>query len=182
VDGAAVARHLRACDGFGEVVVAVAADAWGAASPCPGWSSADVVEHVIGFHEVLLLRPLGVRARRPRSDSVARWAATARAIRVALDTAANARVGTEIGEVDLDEVLPAITTDVLVHTWDLAVAADVDVELDADLVAHAWDHRPAHLPSSMYAPRVPVADDAPVAARLLAHFGRTPRSRDAGAR
>lgn len=33
------------------------------------WDARGVLEHVIGFHEVLLLlRPLGIRADRPKND------------------------------------------------------------------------------------------------------------------
>ena len=39
------------------------AERWSAPTPCTEWTARDVVEHVIGFHDFLLLRPLG-RARR----------------------------------------------------------------------------------------------------------------------
>jgi hypothetical protein len=35
-----------------------------------------VLEHVIGFHDVLLLRPLGVKPDRPRDDPQRRWELT----------------------------------------------------------------------------------------------------------
>src|SRR5438309_807141 len=59
---------------------AEAAEAWSRPSPCAGWTARDVVEHVIGFHEVLVLRPLGVKVERPREGPAARWRATERAL------------------------------------------------------------------------------------------------------
>ncbi|MDQ1466873.1 MAG: hypothetical protein QOH10_1288, partial [Actinomycetota bacterium] len=56
-----VVRHRRACDGFAGVADRVPAERWTAATPCSEWDARALVEHVIGFHEFLLLRPLGVR-------------------------------------------------------------------------------------------------------------------------
>ena len=39
-----------------------------------------LVEHLIGFHEVLILRALGVRAHRPRTGPAERWTATQTAL------------------------------------------------------------------------------------------------------
>jgi hypothetical protein len=35
-----------------------------------------VLEHVIGFHDVLLLRPVGLKPERPRDDPQLRWKLT----------------------------------------------------------------------------------------------------------
>ena len=51
-------RHRRVCKTFGDQVRAVS-DQWQAPSPCSDWNARGVLEHVIGFHDVLLLRPLG---------------------------------------------------------------------------------------------------------------------------
>ena len=67
-DDGAIYRHRRACYGFGAVVEQVG-ERWERPSPCPEWDARDVLEHVIGFHEVLLFRPLGIKANRPRDDS-----------------------------------------------------------------------------------------------------------------
>jgi mycothiol maleylpyruvate isomerase-like protein len=67
-----IERHRRACDGFARVADAVPVDRWTSPSPCTEWDARAVVEHVIGFHEILLLGPMGVRAHRPRDDEAAR--------------------------------------------------------------------------------------------------------------
>ena len=81
-----VDRHRRACDGFSNIAAQLHHDQWDLPTPCTEWDARAVVEHVIGFHEFLLLRPLGVRAHRPQTDPAARWSATSVAMFAALDT------------------------------------------------------------------------------------------------
>jgi uncharacterized protein (TIGR03083 family) len=166
-------RHLAACAGLTAVVGRVG-DRWGRPSPCEAWDARAVLEHVIGFHDVLVLRPAGAKPDRPRDSPVARWAVTVEALGRVLPAGA-------------PEVLPAMTTDVLVHTWDLARAAGVPADLDPDLWAVAYRAALAHAgslaASGMYAPPVtPVTPAAggpeggepdPVAA-LVALLGRDP--------
>src|SRR5215208_1981804 len=74
------ARVLVSCtwryvDGFGRA--ARSADGkWNRPSPCAAWDARGVLEHVIGFHDVLLLRPLGLKPDRPRDDPQQRWQLT----------------------------------------------------------------------------------------------------------
>ena len=158
-----IQRHRRACDGFARVANAVPPDRWTRPTPCAEWDARALVEHVIGFHEVLLLRPMGVRAHRPRTDPAARWTATQHALFDAL--------------AEPVDVLPALTSDVLVHTWDLARSADLAPDLDLALCALAYDAvRAMDLPrdTGMFEPAVPATDDADAASRLIAFYGRDP--------
>ena len=68
-------RHLAVCRRFGESVRA-AKGKWDRPSPCDAWDARGVLEHVIGFHDVLLLRPLGLKPDRPRDDPQRRWELT----------------------------------------------------------------------------------------------------------
>jgi Mycothiol maleylpyruvate isomerase N-terminal domain len=68
-------RHLAVCRRFGESVRA-ANGRWERPSPCDAWDARGVLEHVIGFHDVLLLRPLGLKPNRPRDDPQRRWELT----------------------------------------------------------------------------------------------------------
>jgi uncharacterized protein (TIGR03086 family) len=175
-----VANHARACDGLTRVVESVG-DRWDHPSPCPEWDARGVVEHVIGFHDVLLLRPLGAKPERPADDMVGRWAVTDVSLRVALARPGvlDRRVDVPgMGERPVGPLLDALTTDVLVHSWDLARAIGEQVALDPDLCRDAYERA---LPnderlraSGMFGPRVAVAADADVQTLLLAFLGRDP--------
>ena len=120
-----VDQHRRACDGFSRVAALVQPDQWERPTPCSEWDARELVEHVIGFHDFLLLRPMGVRANRPRTDSAARWEATRTAIFTALDPPGALDQATDLpggGQSTPRTMLAALTTEVLVHTWDLARA------------------------------------------------------------
>ena len=70
-------RHVVACEGF-SAVVHQADGGWANPSPCTESDTRGVLEHVIGFHDVLLLRPTGTKPRSARKDDpVARWDLTA---------------------------------------------------------------------------------------------------------
>jgi len=128
-----------------------------------------VLEHVIGFHDVLVLGPLGAKPRRPRDDPAQRWILTAQALGAALSVPGVLEAqGSLIGY---------LTTEVLVHTWDLAKAVGVTVALDARLCGVGLDRALAHgapLRADMFAPAFAVAEGASVQDRLLGIFGRDP--------
>ncbi len=177
-----ITRHSRACDGFTRAVAAASASAsWEAPSPCADWDARAVVEHVIGFHDVLLLRPFGTKPSRPRDDVIARWAVTVEAVLATLASPAVRDGQTEVpgmGTTPVAALLGPLTTDVLIHTWDLSRAVGVEVPLDAELCALAYESGLAgaaqRQASGMFGPPVPVPDDAGVTARMLGVYGRDP--------
>ena len=122
-----IERHRHACDEFSRVAGLVQPDQWERPTPCSEWDARALVEHVVGFHDFLLLRPMGVRANRPRTGPAARWDATRTAVFSALDPPGALDRSTELpggGQSTPRTMLAALTTDVLVHTWDLARATD----------------------------------------------------------
>ncbi len=126
-----------------------------------------MLEHVIGFHDVLLLRPLGLKPDRPRDDPQVRWELTYAKLEKAFD-----------GLVDEPRLLPNLTRDVLVHTWDLARAVGADDRLDARWCEHFYTallNDPLALSGSgMFEAPVAVDDDADAQSKLLARLGRNP--------
>jgi uncharacterized protein (TIGR03086 family) len=162
--------HRQACAGF-TFAVRSSTGQWDAPSPCAEWDARGVLEHVIGFHDVLLLRPLHVKPTRPKDDPHARWAVTVDALFSALS-----RPGA------LDELrntlLPYLTTEVLVHTWDLGAAVGFEVTLDPRLCRIGLDRAVAdgdrRKASGMFAPPIDLPDDAAVQDQLLGVFGRDP--------
>jgi len=165
-----IADHRNACDGF-TAAVRSAAGRWDAPSPCPEWDARGVLEHVIGFHDVLVLRPLDAKPQRPNDDPAARWAVTVDAMFGAMS---------HPGALDSqrESLLAVLTTDVVVHTWDLCRAVGVDVALDARLceigLARALSNQTMFEESDMFGPALAVPEDASVQDRLLGAFGRDP--------
>lgn len=155
--------HLAVCRRFGEAVRS-ARGKWDRRSPCEEWDARGVLEHVIGFHDVLLLRPLGLKPDRPREDPQARWQLTYDALPKALETTS--------------DLIPKLTRDVLVHTWDLARAVGGDDRLDpawCELFDAELPSDPQALSSSgMFKAPLPVPDQSDTQARLLARLGRDP--------
>lgn len=70
------------------------------------------------------------------------------------------------------------TSDVFMHTWDLARATGQDERLDpqtcADLLAEMAPIEELMRSSGQYGPRVPVPGDAGAQTRLLGFIGRDP--------
>jgi uncharacterized protein (TIGR03086 family) len=168
----AITNHRRACNGF-SAIVAQGEGRWTNASPCPEWDARGVVEHVIGFHDALLLGPTATAPERPMDDPIARWALTVAAMDSAMDAASSKDL-----EIDLDHLLPALTGEVLTHTWDLAKAIGVDPQLDAELSAVSYGIALANdeqvRASGLFDSAVPVPGDAAAATQLVAFFGRDP--------
>ena len=178
-------RHLRVCGRFGQVVAA-GPGRWSAPSPCSDWDARAVVEHVIGFHDVLLLRPMGAKPVRPKDDPVRRWELTWTALGALLG-----QPGLFDGLVDVPAIgnnpstridaaplVGLLSQDVLVHTWDLARAVGADDQLDPELctffLSRLPDDQTEQVRSGMYGPPLEPPPDAGPQAALLARMGRDP--------
>lgn len=168
--------HLAVCGRFGAAVLS-ADGKWERQSPCAAWNARDVLEHVIGFHDVLLLCPLGLKPDRPRDDPRRRWELTYHQLRKAFSQDLFDRI-----VLDADKLVPRLTRDVLVHTWDLARAVGADDALDPDWCGCFLDRLPADASalnaSGMFATPVVTDDQTSTQSRLLARLGRDPSWRD----
>ncbi len=179
-------RHLAVCRRFGESVRA-ANGKWDRPSPCDAWDARAVLEHVIGFHDVLLLRPLRLKPDRPREDPQVRWELTYRQLEKAFEP------GTGLFEriIDIPELqgnpsmqlvhaamVPNLTRDVLVHAWDLARAVGADDRLDSGWCELFYADLPADpdalRASGMFKAPVAVSYQTDVQSKLLAYLGRNP--------
>ena len=179
-------RHLAVCRRFGESVHA-ADGKWDRRSPCDAWDARGVLEHVIGFHDVLLLRPLGLKPDRPRDDPQLRWERTYGALETAFEPERGLfeRVvdvpqlqGNPATKLNARAIMPNLTRDVLVHTWDLARAVGADDQLDAEWCEQFYAALPtdpqALSDSGMFDAPVAVGDHIDVQSKLLARLGRNP--------
>lgn len=172
-------RHRAVAATFGARVRGVTD--WAAPAPVPGWTAADVVAHLIDWSTGFLAGG-GVRlpdAAGTDSDPAARWAAHAAAIQALLDGPAagaefrHPRAGTHVLASAIDRFY---TSDVFMHTWDLAQASGQASGLDADeaerLLGGLRPIEQVLRDSGQYGPAMPVADDAPAVDRLMAFVGR----------
>jgi uncharacterized protein (TIGR03083 family) len=165
--------HLAVCRRFGEAVRS-AHGRWDRRSPCDQWDARAVLEHVIGFHDVLVLRPLALKPKRPREDLQVRWQLT-------YESLAEALAPGRTTQLDTRRLIPKLTRDVLVHTWDLARAVEADDRLDPGWCQLFYADLPADLqassPSGMFKAALAVNNETSeieVQARLLARLGRDP--------
>jgi uncharacterized protein (TIGR03086 family) len=177
--------HLAVCQRGGAAVRA-ADGKWDRPSPCEGWDARDVLEHVIGFHDVLLLRPLGLKPQRPRDDPGRRWSLTLDQLAQALRRDGLFEQVIEVPAVgsnsssrlDAMTLVPRLSQDVLVHTWDLARAVGADDRLDPDWCALFIDKLPtdpdALSVSGMFQHPFALVGPADSQSRLLGRLGRDP--------
>lgn len=185
----AAERYARVADRFGDRVRAVG-DRWDRPTPCEGWVTRDVVDHLAGWVPGMLAGsapidrpdlPSGDSGGSDRIDPVAVWAALDRWLRSLLADPARAGLAFDgpLGPMDLATAIDRfVTTDVLIHTWDLARAVGLDDRFEPDEIDGMLEgmepHDEALRQSGHYGPRVPVTDDADDQDRLLAFLGRDP--------
>jgi uncharacterized protein (TIGR03086 family) len=179
-------RHLAVCRRFGESVRA-ANGKWDRRSPCDAWDARGVLEHVIGFHDVLLLRPLGLKPDRPHDDPQRRWELTYGQLEKAFEPGRRLfeRIvdipelpGNPAARLDARAMMPNLTRDVLVHTWDLARTVGADDRLDPRWCELFYAALPSDASvlsvSGMFDAPVAVADQTDLQSKLLARLGRNP--------
>ena len=174
----------RAAGGFGALVHSVGDAHWHDPTPDTEWDVRMLVNHVTV--EQLWVPPLvagstvadiGSRFDGDQlgDDPVAAWDAAVRASRDAFG-ALEGTVSLSSGEKALDEYCWEMTTDALIHSWDLARGIGADETLDAELAALVYERTlpfAEHLhETGLFAPPVPVPADAPLQTKLLAIFGR----------
>jgi uncharacterized protein (TIGR03086 family) len=164
---------------------AQAASAWAAASPCEGWTAADVVTHVIGNVHAFINTVGGDTAGGPpepagQEDLVERWdraeAVADRVLGTCDDPAAILPMMLGPRQITVAFVIEALLRDVVIHTWDVARATGGDEALPPHLVTAATAAL-ASLPVPIrlrgyYAGPLDPPADASDQIRLLAESGR----------
>ncbi|MBF4762603.1 maleylpyruvate isomerase family mycothiol-dependent enzyme [Nocardioides islandensis] len=158
---------------------------WDAPSPVADWRTRDVVRHLVDWFPSFLEHGTGIKlpdVPSPDDDPVGAWREHAANVQALLDDPASAdRVlsNQHTGDVPLPEAIDRFyTSDVFMHTWDLARGAGLDDRLDPDecagMLAGMEPLADLLAGSGQYGPRVPVADDADAQTRLLGLIGRDP--------
>jgi uncharacterized protein (TIGR03086 family) len=177
----------RAAEGFGRHVHSIVEGQWHDPTPCTEWDVRMLVNHVTV--EQLWVPPLtqgstvaDVGGRfdgdQLSDDPVARWDSALKDSVAAFGApgALDGTVTLSAGERPTAEYCWEMTTDALIHSWDLARGIGADETLDAELVKVIYERTlpiAEHLQETgLFAPPVPVPDDAPLQTKLLAIFGR----------
>jgi len=159
---------------------------WDAPAPVSGWVARDVVRHLVEWLPAFLAGGSTVRLPAVPSvddDPVGAWQAHVDAVQELLDDPATAGLtlsNQHIGAFPVDRAIDQFyTSDVFMHTWDLARATGQDDRLDPRsctlLLAGMEPLEHVIRSSGQYGPRVPVPDDADAQTRLLGFIGRDPR-------
>jgi uncharacterized protein (TIGR03086 family) len=178
-------RYRETAATFTQRVDEVPDAAWDDEAPCEGWVARDVVRHLIDWPVSLLFETWALpRPEMPSvdDDPAGAWHAVDRAYQLALDdpaVAGRVKDVPHVGRKSFEDAFDMlVTSDVFLHTWDLARATGLDETLDADecrrLLEGMEPMDEVLRQSGHYGPKVAVPDDADVQTRLLAFIGRTP--------
>lgn len=136
-----VDRYTSLADQFGARVEATPDDAWDNPAPCEGWKARDVVTHLTDTQRGLTAALTGTEAGAAGADPKADWRTTYAAFKDAISRpgALDKLVPGPFGEMPASQVIGRfLSTDALVHTWDLARAVGGDERIDADAVKQAY--------------------------------------------
>jgi uncharacterized protein (TIGR03086 family) len=175
------ARHAEIAERFSTHARSVTD--WDAPAPVAGWAARDVVDHLVTWLPGLLAADAVTLAAVPPTGDGPRaaWEAHAAAVQELLDGPDAGRDFTHphLGTLPLDEAIDRFyTTDVFMHTWDLAEAAGRPSGLPEDVCAEllvGMEPMEEMLRSSgQYGPRVAVPAEASAVDQLMGFIGRDP--------
>lgn len=184
-----IEAHQRCLRLFGEKVRGVPDDAWDAPTPCADWDVRDLVNHNVAENrwagDLLAGRTIADVGERHEGDlleddPVAAYAASAEAARVSTEAedVLEQDVHVSYGPISGAEYLTHRWVDLLVHSWDLAVATGQDATLPADLAEFAVQamrrDEEAIRSSGAFGDRVQIDEDRPAQDHLVALLGRDP--------
>jgi uncharacterized protein (TIGR03086 family) len=182
----AATLHRRTVETWTDRLNGVGADQWDARTPCTGWSVRDLVNHVVGEERWTVPLMQG-RTIEDVGDSLggdllgddpsrSATEAAQQAMAVVEDRLpSGGKVRLSYGEEDMDEYVRQLSSDHLVHAWDLAAATAGNTVLDPDLVDEVarWftDRERFYREGGAIGARGPSAGDPQ--SELLAAFGRS---------
>ncbi len=180
-------RYVRATDGFAQRLQAIRPDQWNEPTPCTDWDVRALVAHV--HDEQLWIPPLlagetiaGVGDRfagdQLGDDPVQAWSSARQLALEAASSEASLRglVHLSYGDEQAETYLWQVTSDSLIHSWDLARAIGAWERLDPDCVDAVTEFLTPQIAgwrnAGAFAAAVAEPADADPQARLLAMTGR----------
>jgi uncharacterized protein (TIGR03086 family) len=187
----ALAPLERALEQTATVIAHASPDQASAPTPCRSFSLRQLINHVV--HDVQLFAAMVTGADRGSQatdvvgdDWLAAYQAASRALLAAWREPGRLDGTLELpfGTVPATWSIGQQVADLAVHAWDIARATGQSVELDAELARGSLEwgsrnlaaqYRGDESSGKAFGPEVPVSQDAPIADRLAAFFGRDPR-------
>lgn len=183
----------RAADRFTVLVSKVDGHQWSLPTPCPDWPVRQLVGHVVATSamaaalvrgasrdEAIALLGVDALGNDPSEATAEVLDDQARAFDEVTGDLEDVRCEHPAGPMTARQLLDFRVADLVVHTWDLAVAIGGDTALDPELVEQVWA---AMRPMGPFIGRLGVFgdgptgaldDEAPLQARLLDLTGRRP--------
>ncbi|KUJ70858.1 hypothetical protein ACZ90_00655 [Streptomyces albus subsp. albus] len=180
-------RHSEAVELFSDKVHAIRPDQWDAATPCTEWSVRDLVNHLTV--EQLWVPPLVEGSSIEEQgdafegdvlgdDPVAAWDRAAAAAKDAFRApgALDRTVHLSFGDTPAAHYCAQMTTDAVVHAWDLARGIGADDRIPDELVAFSVREVTPYAAdlekSGLFAAPIEAPAGADVQTKLLALLGR----------
>ena len=184
-----IEAHGLAITEFDRRVRLVRPEQWAQSTPCDKWSVRDLVGHIV--HEQMWAPELLAGCTPEQvgdrfdgdnlgSDPLHSWVLAAAAAREALiaPKALQRPVHLSYGKSTAVEYGWQMTTELAVHSWDLARAIGADPRINPGLAAAVLEYMAPHAEdlraSGLFDPPVPVPDGADAQTKLVAMTGRTP--------
>jgi uncharacterized protein (TIGR03086 family) len=178
-------EHRKIAGLFTALVRSADPASWDDPSPVAAWRARDVVGHLVEWLPALLESGTSVRLEPGPSaaqDPVGAWEQHVSAVQALLDdpdTASRMLTNPHIGEVPLDQAIARFyTSDVFLHSWDLARATGQPIALDPDrcaqMLAGMEPLEEMLRASGQYGPKVEVPADASAQDKLMGFIGRDP--------
>ncbi|MFE6869339.1 TIGR03086 family metal-binding protein [Kitasatospora sp. NPDC057692] len=181
--------HAEALAAFTERVRLITPGQWDAPTPCTDWTVRELVNHLtseqLWVPELLMGATIGEVGTRfdgdvLGDDPVGVWTAAANAARdaFAVPGATELTVHLSYGDVSGQYYLDQLTSDAIVHAWDLAEGIDRLTRLPEVLVDYALAEYAGYgdlAGTGLFDPPLPVPDDASPQTRMLALTGRRDR-------
>ncbi len=179
-------QYERSVEGFDRRFHAIGADQWHLRTPCTDWDVRTLANHVL-VEQLWVLPLLNGETVEEVGDRyagdelgqkpAATWDVVAKEARMGFAAVSFDRmVHLSYGDVPVEAYCRELTTDLLIHTWDLARGIGADDKLDPELVDVVYrrtlpDVTQLHASGLFDAP-VPVPDGADQQTKLLGLFGR----------
>jgi uncharacterized protein (TIGR03086 family) len=128
-------RYANIAGGFDTRLEGVGADQWSDPTPCTDWTVRELVAHVVGTHRHVISTLGGDDAAEvdKEGDLVAAFAEARSSVLDALGDPARSQKMTSgmFGEQTFESLVGRLlSSDTLIHTWDLARATHQDEQLD----------------------------------------------------